>query len=176
VSEERVFSHAREGVTGILSGHGHPFRVPTILLLVVVVLLCAGCISTTESPEPVTGNLDTSSLSVERVEVYHFHGNQQCPSCIAVGNLAEKTVNTYFKGELASGRLVFGHVNVQQPENAALAERYGVTGSSLWIGIYDSNGFHKEQDIRVWSLINDEEAYSKYLSGILSRRLNGDLT
>ena len=78
----------------------------------------------------------------------HFHGNQQCTSCIAVGDLAEKTVNANFKDELASGRLVFAHVNYDLPENAALATKYNVTGSSLWIGIYDANGFHKEQDSR----------------------------
>ena len=47
------------------------------------------------------------------------------------------------KHELASGRLVFAHVNYDLPENAALATKYGVTGSSLWIGVYDANGFHK---------------------------------
>ena len=118
----------------------------------------------------------SSNSTVERVEVYHFHGNYQCASCIAVGDLAEKTVNTNFKDELASGRLVFGHINVDLPENSALAEKYGVTGSSLWIGVYDGNGFHKEQDIRVWSLINNKDLCMTYLSGIITKRLNGDLT
>ena len=108
--------------------------------------------------------------------VYHFHGNQQCISCIAVGDLAEKTVNANFKDELASGRLIFAHVNAEQPENRALAEKYGVTGSSLWIGVYDGNGFHKEQDTRVWYLINNKDAYTSYLSGIITKRLNGDLS
>ena len=80
-------------------------------------------------------------------------------SCIAVGDLAEKTVNANFKDELASGRLVFAHVNYDLPENAALATKYDVTGSSLWIGMYDKNGFHKQQDIEVWYLIDDKEAY-----------------
>jgi hypothetical protein len=97
-------------------------------------------------------------------------------SCIAVGDLAEKTVNANFKAELASGRLVFAHVNAQQPENYALASKYGVTGSSLWIGVYDTNGFHKEQDIRVWSLINNKDLYATYLSAIIAKRLNGDLS
>ena len=111
-----------------------------------------------------------------KVEVYHFHGNTQCPSCIAVGDLAEKTVNDNFKAELASGRLVFAHVNYDLPENSALAAKYGVTGSSLWLGTYDSDGFHKQQDMDVWYLIDDKNAYSSYLSGIITRRLNGDLT
>ena len=62
-----------------------------------------------------------------------------------MGDLAEKTVNGNFKDELASGRLVFAHINTELPENKALAEKYGVTGSSLWIGVYNDNGFHRNR-------------------------------
>ncbi|MDD1683933.1 MAG: nitrophenyl compound nitroreductase subunit ArsF family protein [Methanoregula sp.] len=117
-----------------------------------------------------------ANSTVERVEVFHFHGNRQCASCIAVGDLAERTVNASFGTELASGRLVFAHVNYDLPENAALAAKFNVTGSSLWIGVYDANGFHKEQDTRVWSLISNEEAYRSYLRELISKRLNGDLS
>jgi hypothetical protein len=147
---------------------------------IVILLLTAGCIDSSPHLGAAAPSAPLPAISinstVERVEVYHFHGNQQCTSCIAVGDLAEKTVNTNFKDELASGRLVFTHVNAELPENRALAEKYGVTGSSLWIGVYDGNGFHKKEDVRVWSLISDKDAYMTYLSGIISKRLSGDLS
>jgi len=93
-----------------------------------------------------------------------------------VGDLAEKTVNANFKDEIASGRLVFAHVNAQQPENAELATKYGVTGSSLWIGVYDANGLYKEENVKVWYLINNKETYSLYLTDLINKRLNGDLS
>jgi thiol-disulfide isomerase/thioredoxin len=148
-------------------------------LLVVFILIGFGIAAGCTSPvKPSAAPPTTAGVSgpVEKVEVFHFHGNQQCASCIAVGDLAEETVNENFKDELASGRLVFAHVNAEQPENADLAEKYGVTGSSLWIGVHDINGFHKEQDIRVWYLINNRDAYSTYLTGLIAKRLNGDLT
>jgi hypothetical protein len=155
---------------------------PVVFFIVLIIAggLAAGCTSSSESPASPQSSTSltnpVNSFSVEKVEVYHFHGNTQCPSCIAVGDLAEKTVNDNFKAELASGRLVFAHVNSDLPENSALAVKYGVTGSSLWLGIYDSTGFHKQQDIDVWYLIDDKNAYSTYLSGIITKRLNGDLT
>ena len=147
--------------------------------LIIVLLVTSGC--TDLSPHmgaAPSAPLSTTSANstVQRVEMYHFHGYHQCASCIAVGDLAEKTVNENFKNELASGRLVFAHVNYDLPENAALATKYNVTGSSLWIGIYDNNGFHKQQNMDVWYLTDDKEAYEVYLSGIISRRLNGDLS
>jgi hypothetical protein len=147
-----------------------------VVILLLAVSGCTDISSQSGSATSVQPSMSSAVASVEKVEVYHFHGDQQCASCIAVGDLAEKTVNENFKDELASGRLVFAHVNAQQPENAALATKYGVTGSSLWIGVYDANGFHKEQNIKVWSLINNKDLYSTYLSGIISRRLIGDLS
>jgi hypothetical protein len=148
--------------------------------LLVILLVTSGC--TDSSPHlgsaAPTVPLTTTGVpgTVERVEVFHFHGNSQCTSCIAVGDLAEKTVNDNYKAELASGRVVFAHVNYDLPENIALATKYGVTGSSLWIGVYDANGFHLKEDTRVWSLIGNKDAYNFYLRGLISKRLNGDLT
>ena len=158
-------------------------RILQTVIFVLLVIVCgctAGCTSSPESsasPQSSTSlNKPFSSSAVERVEVYHFHGNTQCTSCIAVGDLAEKTVNANFNDELTSGHLVFAHVNYDLPENEDLAIHYGVTGSSLWIGVYDTNGFHKQQDIQVWYLIDDENAYSTYLSGVINKHLNGDLS
>jgi hypothetical protein len=145
--------------------------------LVILLLAGAGCAGISyHSEPPVQPSISGTRGTVEKVEVYHFHGNQQCTSCIAVGDLAEKTVNASFKNELASGRLVFAHVNYDLPENAALAAKYNVTGSSLWIGIYDANGFHKQQNLDVWSLTGNQEAYQTYLSAVIVKRLNGDLS
>jgi len=110
------------------------------------------------------------------VEVYHFHGTHQCYSCIRVGELAEKTVNTYFKDELASGKVVFGHINAELPENKDLATKYGATGSSLWIGTYVNGKFSKEQNTNVWYKIEDEKGYLEYLKGIIDKRLSKELS
>jgi hypothetical protein len=143
--------------------------------LVLLLLAFSGCTSITGASASHQQSA-INATPVEKVEVFHFSGNHQCASCIAVGDLAERTVNASFGTELASGRLVFAHVNYDLPENAALASKYNVTGSSLWIGVYDANGFHKEQDTRVWSLIGSEDAYTRYLTGLIAKRLSGDLS
>ncbi|MEI7857545.1 MAG: nitrophenyl compound nitroreductase subunit ArsF family protein [Methanomicrobiales archaeon] len=155
------------------------YPLAIIIILIIAFGFVAGC--TDSSPHlgaAASATVPTTSANstVERVEVFHFHGNSQCTSCIAVGDLAEKTVNNNFKAELASGRLVFAHINYDLPENAALAAKYGVTGSSLWIGIYDNNGFHKQQDMDVWYLTGEKEKYNFYLTALISKRLNGDLS
>ncbi|MFH1134416.1 MAG: nitrophenyl compound nitroreductase subunit ArsF family protein [Nanoarchaeota archaeon] len=113
---------------------------------------------------------------VEKVEIIHFHGMNQCPSCIAVGKLAEETVNSYYTQEVKSGKVTFAHINAELPENKELAAKYGVTGSSLWIGVYGKDGFSKEENVNVWYKISDREAYLTYLKGVIDKRLVGDMS
>ena len=160
-----------------------------VCVLIMATLLASGCID--NGPEKETaidrtsinkaignGSLSQSEISgpADRVEVYHFHGTQQCYSCRMVGDLAEKTANTYFKEELESGKLVFGHINGDLPENGDLVLKYEVTASSLWIGTYINGTFHKEQNTNVWYKIRDESDYLAYLRAILEKRLAGDFS
>lgn len=165
-----------------------------VLILLVTTLVITGCNSNTTGK--ITANTQsnagmscagdtcgvssanpTISADVQKIEIYHFHGTNQCASCIAVGDLAEKTVNTYYSEELKSGKIVFGHINGELSENSELVRKYGATGSSLWIGVYTSDGqFKAEQNINVWYKINDEQDYMNYLKRVIDKRLAGDYT
>ena len=130
-------------------------------------------------PKYFTGNVTASgtkiSSNIEKIEVYHFHGNSQCSSCIAVGKLAEETVNTYFAQELKSGKLVFAHINAELPENYALAKKFEVTGASLWVGVtYKDGTFVKEENVNVWYKIGNKEEYMAYLKGVIEQKFSSN--
>jgi predicted small secreted protein len=150
--------------------------ITALLLLPCLVLLSCGCTSSGGSGQ--SGGIDTprSSSPVEKVEVYHFHATRQCYSCVTLGAYAEETVNTCFAPEVQSGKVVFAHVNMDLPENEALVERYGPTGSSLWIGVYTGDVFHKEEDVTVWYKIGNKDEYMAYLKEVIDKRLAGDFS
>ncbi len=130
-------------------------------------------------PKYFTGNVIASEVSissdVEKIEVYHFHGTNQCYSCVTMGDYAEETLNTYFKEELKSGKIIFDHVNGQLQENSALVKKFGATGSSLWIGVtYEDESFTKEENINVWYKIQDKQDYMNYLKGVIEGKLKGE--
>ncbi|MFW6286077.1 MAG: nitrophenyl compound nitroreductase subunit ArsF family protein [Nanoarchaeota archaeon] len=145
-----------------------------VLLLVMVILMLNGntknSIKLDENNQGIKKDFENISL-----EVYHFHG-QQCASCIAVGDLTEKTLNTYFEDELDSGTIKFGHIDGRLEENYELVKKYGATGSSIWIGTYLDGEFHKEEKTRVWYKISNEEDFMTYFKGEIEKRLNGNLT
>lgn len=163
-------------------------KLYTILLITLTLIVAfSGCSSSnsgtndqesTQSPteQPENPSVSQNDTAEVEVEVIHFHGTNQCYSCERVGELAEKTVKTYFEDELQSGELVFKHVNGELAKNREIVSKYRATGSSLWIGTYINGSFHKEVNNRVWYKIEDEEEYMNYLKGILEKRLEGELS
>ncbi len=148
------------------------------LCLITVFLIISGCTDSSHhlGSGPSAQPTKILNITVEKVEVIHFHGDQQCTSCIAVGDLAEATVKEYFPLDVASGKVSFRHINFDDPLNKDIVDSYGVTGSSLWITSYDASGVHRLQDMNVWHLTGDKEKYKAYLAGTISKRLNGDLS
>jgi len=149
-------------------------KIELILLFITIpVVMFSGCVSQGNSGD-TSINVDSKS-NVEKVEVIHFHATHQCYSCITLGSYTEEIVNTYFSKEVKNGKLSFSHINVELPQNKEITEKYGATGSSLWIGVYDDSGFHKEENFKVWYKITDKEDFVNYTKNLIEKRLNGEL-
>jgi protein involved in sex pheromone biosynthesis len=143
----------------------------SIFFLIIAVLFVAGCSNNSQVNGSSVIEKD-NNLSVEKIEIYHFHATNQCYSCKTVGAYAEETVNTYFADELKSSKIVFAHINGDLPENKDLVMKYKVTGSSLWIGTYTKDGqFSAEENTNVWYKISNKEDYMAYLKGIIEQKL-----
>ncbi len=157
-----------------------------IMFTLILMISLVGCNTTIESSSECADDascgietLTKESImksNVEKIEVYHFYGANQCFSCKTIKKFAEKTVNTYYSDLLKSGKMEFKSINVDLFENQEVSTKYGATGSSLWIGTYINGEFHKEQNTNVWYKINDDEDFTSYLKGVLDKRLSGDLS
>jgi len=150
-----------------------------IVVIILSLTVLSGCSTKDSNLDAVikqTQNATSPIASIDRLEIYHFHGTHQCYSCKTVGAYTEETINTYFADELRTGKIVFAHVNIDLPENKELAAKYGATGSSLWLGVYDKEGFHKENNVNVWYKINNKWEFTGYLKEIIDKRLAGDLS
>jgi hypothetical protein len=135
----------------------------------------SGCADSEATEELISRGpgLQSSDIQVDKVEVIHFHGKNQCYSCVTVGEYAAETVSTFFSAEVASGLVEFRHVNGELPENAEMVMRYGARGSSLWLGTYDANGFHAEENTIVWYRLRNKADYMEYLKGEIETKLRG---
>ena len=159
-------------------------QINTIIIVTLILLIALLTSCSNNAKDNITDNTcldsDTCSLengssankiNIEKLEIYHFHNTNQCYSCKTVGAYAEETINTYFKEELESGKIVFDHINVELPENKDLAIKYGTTGSSLWLGTYKGDDFKAEENTNVWYKIRDKQDYMDYLKGVIEQIL-----
>lgn len=147
-------------------------RIISISLLLVIAaaaVLTAGC--TGEAPTGPSSEVSYTGTNVEKVELYHFYGENRCTSCVMLGVLTENAVNARYAEDLGSGRLVFDHINIDVPENRETVVRYGPTGSSLWIGVHDENGFYAEELLAPWYMLGDEQKFSAYIGAVLDQQL-----
>ncbi|HOJ95366.1 MAG TPA: nitrophenyl compound nitroreductase subunit ArsF family protein [Methanospirillum sp.] len=148
-----------------------------LILCALFLTLFAGCTGTSSGNESQGKNgtvLPSKLPEITKVELYHFHGNQQCYSCILLGDLAEKVVKQNYSDELASGKLVFGHINAEDPDNRDVVQKYEVVSSSLMLGVYTKDSFTKQDLVGLWYRIGNEEEYARYLTGILDPFLKGE--
>ena len=159
-------------------------KIVLISILVLVVLVVGTLMikgssspSANKTEVPITETAITpasapmSVVPADRIEVIHFHGTQQCVSCITVGKFALKTIQDKLPAEYASGKIVFKEINGELPENEAIVTKYQARGSSLFVNAIRGEKDEIAEDTTVWRLVNSEEQYLNYFEGKLKTLL-----
>ena len=105
----------------------------TSLILSTLCLLLIGVISscnsqTVNSNDQSTG--EVQSTENQTVTVYYFHGDRRCTTCKAVGKVSKETVEEVFKGNAS---VVFMDINIDEPENNEVKDRFELSGSGLFV-------------------------------------------
>jgi len=83
-------------------------------------------------------------------------------------------VETYFKDELASGKVTFEAFNVEDKENATIVKKYGAFTSSLFINTVRDGTYHIEEVTDIWFLLGNDEAFVEVVKSKIERSLKGE--
>ncbi|OIP27971.1 MAG: hypothetical protein CO103_08170 [Chloroflexi bacterium CG_4_9_14_3_um_filter_45_9] len=110
----------------------------------------------------------------DKVEVVYFHRTQRCSSCLYAEKWTRYTVETYFADELASGKVVFKVLNVEDKENAAIVKKYGAFTSSLFINTIKDGTDHIKEATDVYTLIGKDDAFVKAVKSNIEKSLKGE--
>jgi hypothetical protein len=98
----------------------------------------------------------------------YFHNTTRCVTCLAIERLAKKTIEAAFASDLASGRLVWRSLNMEERENEHYAIDYKLPYPSLVLAEMDG-----EREIRfkllgeTWNLIHKEPRFIAYIESEL---------
>lgn len=104
----------------------------------------------------------------DRIEVLYFHGKQRCATCMAIEQRTRETLEEQFADELKNGALVFRVIDISQPENEALADKYEVTWSSLYLCQWKA-GRETPENLTEFAFGNARTAPEAFKSGLAAR-------
>jgi hypothetical protein len=104
------------------------------------------------------------------VVVYYMHRTFRCSTCLKIEKMSHEVVQDAFAAELSSGRVQWQTLNYQEHE--PLAERYGVTTSSLVLVSYRGGQEASHQVLEeTWSLYRKPAEFQQYVVGAVRERL-----
>ncbi len=103
--------------------------------LILITLLAALLFSCSGKAENKQTNTQTQELTVSTIDasvvnVYYFHGKQRCKTCIAVGDLAKKTIEEAYAG---NSNVKFIEIDTSDKQFEDLVNKYEVSWNALII-------------------------------------------
>ena len=106
----------------------------------------------------------------ERLIVYYFHGNVRCETCHKLETYAKETLDTYFADELATGKIIWQVVNVEQPQNEHYIGDYKlVTKAVVLSKVRQGKELARQNLERIWQEVGDKQGYIEYVRDSISK-------
>ena len=108
------------------------------------------------------------------VIVYYFHGDTRCKTCRTIEAYTKEAIEKGFSEELASGRLLWRIVNVEESDNEHFIDDYELSTRTVVLSNID-----KEQEMRwtklerVWQLVKNKEEFVDYIVENTNKYLAG---
>jgi hypothetical protein len=141
------------------------------VVLFVLAITVVGVFS--NSQRQVVAGATAPIQNADCIDVIYFHRTERCASCLWAGQMSRKTVESYFAGELANGRVTFQEVDVQKPENRTLAYKFRASGSQLFLNFVSGGKEHIVEAQYVYPYVGNEAKFTGQLRSAISSGLGG---
>ena len=118
-------------------------------------------------------NADSKDITLSnKVEVIDFHSTHRCMTCNAIEANTKYTLEKYFSDELKNGKITFQTINIDQKQNYAMAEKFEVAGTSLFLNVI-KNGKETQINLTNFAFMKgkDKLTFSKELKSTISKQL-----
>jgi hypothetical protein len=104
------------------------------------------------------------SLQTNHISIYYFHGNMRCSNCNKFEQYSKEVVETYFKDEVASGKIEFKVINTEEKGNEHYVNDYKLYTKSLVISLVKDGKEVKFKNLeKIWEYVGNKERFFKYV-------------
>lgn len=104
-------------------------------------------------------------LPANCVIAYYFHDNFRCPTCRTMERYSKEAIEGNFKDEIASGKLIFKTVNIDEKENEHFVNEYGLYTKSLVISKVVGGREIKHKNLtKIWEYVRNKDKFLNYVT------------
>ena len=102
------------------------------------------------------------------VVAYYFHGTMRCPTCHKLEQYSKEAIEANFKGALASGKLEFKVVNIEDKGNEHYGNDYQLYTKSLILSLVKDGKETKWKNLdKIWEYVGNKQRFVDYVkSGV----------
>jgi hypothetical protein len=141
--------------------------------LLLLSLLALGLLSVCSRPSPEANPRKEPPGLPDRVDVVYFHIGEACHCMDSMGDCIQSTVFLNFQDELASGKLTFQRLKLDDTNNANIAAKYNATPVSLFINIMRGNTEHIIAVPEIWPIRYESDALEELVKSKIRQSLDG---
>ena len=105
------------------------------------------------------------------VEVLYFHGKPRCATCVAIERETKAVIDGQFADAAADGALEMRIIDITQPENETIADKYEITWSSLVVVKY-RDGKEQAENLTKFAFANARNNPGAFRSGLTEKLKN----
>ncbi len=128
-------------------------------------LLLAACGGNTRKKGSVADAQEEVAVS-DGVEVLYFHGKQRCATCIAIEKGTQEVMEKDLADAVRKGEVKFRTIDISREENEAVAEKYEVTWSSLFV-VKHKGGVETVENLTEFAFGNARKSPEVFKAGVV---------
>lgn len=101
-----------------------------------------------------------------KIIAYYFHGSFRCSTCTSMEKYSKEAIETNFKDVLASGKLEFKVVNVEERGNEHFVKDYQLYTKSLILSMTKNGKGIKSKNLdKIWKYAGNKRKFTDYVIG-----------
>jgi len=146
-------SSAREGAKMLLAA----------CLLLAAAVLCARWTASAAGPEPAQA-APVAAEPASQVVVTYFHTTFRCPTCLQIEKHTRDTVEKDFAQDLASKRVLFRTIDVQEAENRHFIQDYSLYSKSVVLSLVKNGKEIRWKNLPdIWKYAYSWDKFEQYI-------------
>lgn len=137
------------------------YAVPFMVVVVISVFVAVPSLL---AEDPAQGAIPEANAQTDVIVAIYFHGNVRCATCRKIEAYADEAIAQGFADEVASGRVEWRAVNLDEPDNKHFIDDFQLITKSVVLVEYRDGEVTRWQNLdKVWQLVRNKEDFVAYV-------------